>query len=139
MKDLSRATSPRSWTTERSLTARTSQQDSWPSSQQSLDDRVTAELASKLDSSALAPAIAPLATAAALATTDGQVAAHGSSIAALQSSLTTGLSNKADQSAFDVLEGVVATKSTPDGVDLKLSNYSTTAQTATPRRALTPP
>ena len=85
---------------------------------QSLDDRVTAELASKLDSSALAPA---------LATTDGQVAAHGSSIAALQSSLTTGLSNKADQSAFDVLEGVVATKSTPDGVDLKLSNYSTTA------------
>ena len=93
---------------------------------QSLDDRV-AELASKLDSSALAPAIAPLATAAALATTDGQAAAHGSSIAALQSSLTTGLSNKADQSAFDVLEGVVATKSTPDGVDLKLSNYSTTA------------
>ena len=76
---------------------------------------------------ALAPAIAPLATAAALATTDGQVAAHGSSIAALQSSLTTGLSNKADQSAFDVLEGVVATKSTPDGVDLKLSNYSTAA------------
>ena len=94
---------------------------------QSLDNRVTAELASKLDSSALAPAIAPLATAAALATTDGQVAAHGSSIAALRSSLTTGLSNKADQSAFDVLEGVVATKSTPDGVDLKLSNYSTTA------------
>ena len=86
---------------------------------QSLDDRVTAELASKLDSSALAPAIAPLATAAALATTDRQVAAHGSSIAALQSSLTTGLSNKADQSAFDALEGVVATKSTPDGVDLK--------------------
>ena len=82
---------------------------------QSLDDRVTAELASKLDSSALAPAIAP---AAALATTDGQAAAHGSSIAALQ---------RADQSAFDVLEGVVATKSTPDGVDLKLSNYSTTA------------
>ena len=94
---------------------------------QSLDDRVTAVLASKLDSSGLAPAIAPLATAAALATTDGQVAAHGSSIAALQSSLTTGLSNKADQSAFDVLEGVVATKSTPDSVDLKLSNYSTTA------------
>ena len=93
---------------------------------QSLDDRVTTELASKLDSSALAPAIAPLATAAALATTDGQVAAHGSSIAALQSSLTTAL-NKADQSAFDVLEGVVATKSTPDGMDLKLSNYSTTA------------
>ena len=94
---------------------------------QSLDDRITAELASKLDSSALAPAIAPLATAAALATTDGQAAAHGSSIAALQSSLTTDLSNKADQSAFDVLEGVVATKSTPDSVDLKLSNYSTTA------------
>ena len=41
---------------------------------QSLDDRVTAELASKPDSSALAPAVASLATAAALATTDGQVA-----------------------------------------------------------------
>ena len=53
---------------------------------------------------------APIATAAALATTDGQVAAHGSSVAALQSSLTTGLAGKADQSAFDVLEGVVATK-----------------------------
>ena len=88
-------------------------------------------------------AIAPLTTAAALATTDGQVAAHGSSIAALQSSLTTGLSNKADQSAFDVLEGVVATKSTPDGVDLKLSNYSTTAamngSIATPRWPRWPP
>ena len=58
----------------------------------------------------------------ALATTDGQVAAHGSSIAAQ----TTGLSNKADQLAFDVLEGVVAKKSTPDSVDLSL-NYSTTA------------
>ena len=89
---------------------------------QSLDARVTAELASKLDSSALAPAIAPWPRRR-----PWQVAAHGSSIAALQSSLTTGLSNKADQSAFDVLEGVVATKSTPDGVDLKLSNYSTTA------------
>ena len=76
-----------------------------------IHSRVTAELASKLDSSALAPAIAPLATRR-----------HTG-----QSSLTTGLSNKADQSAFDVLEGVVATKSTPDGVDLKLSNYSTTA------------
>ena len=92
---------------------------------QSLDDQVTAELASKLDSSALAPAIAPLATAAALATTDGQVAAHGSSIAALQSLLTTGLSNTADQSAFDVLEGVVATKSTPDGVDHERFNNAT--------------
>ena len=58
---------------------------------QSLDDRVTAELASKLDSSALAPAIAPLATAAALATTDGQVAAHGSSRAAEQQGRPVGL------------------------------------------------
>ena len=57
---------------------------------QSLDDRVTAELASKLDSSALAPAIAPLATAAALATTDGQVAAHGSSKLADHGSLQQG-------------------------------------------------
>ena len=88
---------------------------------QSLDNRVTAELASKLDSSALAPAIAPLATAADLATTNGQVAAHGSSLAALQSS--TRLSNKADQSAFNVLGGVVATKSTqqcgPEAVKLQ--------------------
>ena len=53
----------------------------------------------------------------------GLVAAHGSSIAAL----TTGLSKKADQLAFDVLEGVVAMKSALDSVDLKLSNYSTTA------------
>ena len=78
---------------------------------QSLDDRVTAELTLKLDSSALA-------TAAALATTDGQAAAHGSSIAALQSSLT--LACKCEQSAL----GVVATKSTPDSVDLKLASYS---------------
>ena len=41
--------------------------------------------------------------------------------------LTTGLSNKADQSAFNALEGVAATKSSPDSVDLKLSNYSATA------------
>ena len=131
MKDLSPATSrtlaltPYAQVTD--LAVNTAASGNNAAAIQSLDDRVTAELASKLDSSALAPAIAPLATAAALATTDGQVAAHGSSIAALQSSLTTGLSNKADQSAFDVLEGVVATKSTPDGVDLKLSNYSTTA------------
>ena len=47
------------------------------------------------------------------------MAAHGSSIAALQSSLTTGLSNKADQSAFDVLQG----ESTPDSVDLQLQHH----------------
>ncbi|CAJ1393895.1 unnamed protein product [Effrenium voratum] len=40
---------------------------------------------------------------------------------------STAVPPSADQSAFDVLEGVVATKSTPDSVDLKLSNYSTTA------------
>ena len=61
--------------------------------------------------------------AAAIQSLDDRV----TSIAALQSLLTTGLSSKADQSAFDVLEGVVATKSTPHGVDPKLSNYSTTA------------
>ena len=58
---------------------------------QSLDDRVTAELASKLDSSALAPAVAPLATGR-----------------------TGGRARKQHRSAAD-------------GVDLKLSNYSTTA------------
>ena len=55
---------------------------------QSLDDRVTAELALKLDSSALAPALVPYATTAALATTDGQVAAHGSTLAARPASAT---------------------------------------------------
>ena len=82
---------------------------------QSLGDRVTAELASKLDSSALARPWQrrrpwPPRT-------------DRCSIAALQSSLTTGLSNNADQSAFDVLDGVVATKSTgrrgPEAVQLQ--------------------
>ena len=47
---------------------------------QSLDARVTAELASKLDSSALAPAIAPLATAAAhrARSRAAELADHGS-------------------------------------------------------------
>ena len=62
---------PRSWTTERTRHRRAA-------------GRVTAELASKLDSSALAPAIAPLASGG-----------H---------------------------------QETPDGVDLKLSNYSTLGQ-----------
>ena len=48
--------------------------------------------------------------------------AHGSSVAALQSLL--GSPQGRPPVAFNVL-GVVATKSTPDGVDLKLSNYST--------------
>ena len=69
----------------------------------------------------------------------GQVAADGSSIAALQSLLTTSLLNKADQLAFDMLEGVVATKSTPDSVDLKLSNYSTTAAMTAPSPRPTSP
>ena len=56
---------------------------------QSLDDRVTAELASKLDSSALAPAIAP---------SNGGGPSHHGRAGRRQSLLTTGLSNKADQS-----------------------------------------
>ena len=92
---------------------------------QSLDDRVTAELASKLDSSALAPATAPLATAAALATTDGQVAAHGSSIAALQSSLTRGLGQTSRPSTC--WRAWWPRRAPRTAWDLKLSNYSTTA------------
>ena len=116
---------------------------------QSLDDKVTAELASKLDSSALAPAIAPLATAAALATTDGQVAAHGSSIATLQSSLTRslqqaeavqlstamnalatvaanyGLKTVVDQHSLDI-----AARITPLEVDTKVANALLGAVTA---------
>ena len=79
---------------------------------QSLDARVTAELASKLDSPARH------------GRTGGRARKQHRRAAELADH---GLSNKADQSAFDALEGVVATKSTPDGVDLKLSNYSTTA------------
>ena len=41
--------------------------------------------------------------------------------------VNTAASGNNAAATFDVLEGVVATKSTPDGVDLKLSNYSTTA------------
>ena len=58
-----------------------------------------------------------------MATTDGQMAAHGSSIAALRIFL-----------AFDVLEGVAATKSTPDSVGLKLHG----GQTAPSPRPTTP-
>ena len=49
-----------------------------------------------------------LAAAAALATTDGQVAAHGSSIAALQSLLTTGLSTRQIASANNATLATVA-------------------------------
>ena len=56
----------------------------------------------------LALALTPYAQVTDLAV---NTAASGNNAAAIQS----------------VLEGVVATKSTPDGVDLKLSNYSTTA------------
>ena len=71
---------------------------------------VTAELAGQQRTGL---AIVFVATAFALAT-DGQVAAHGNSIVALHAELAdTSLSNKADQSAFDALEGVVATKSSP--------------------------
>ena len=67
----------------------------------SLDDRVTAELASKLDSSALAPAIAPLATAAAL---------------------DAALLGKADASALASLLSTVDGLDTPLEVDTKIAN-----------------
>ena len=81
---------------------------------QSLDDRVTAELASKLDSSALAPAIAP--------SNGCGPGHHGRS---------GGRARKQHRSAAELADhGSLQqgrSKSTPDGVDLKLSNYSTTA------------
>ncbi|CAE7585551.1 unnamed protein product, partial [Symbiodinium microadriaticum] len=73
------------------------------------------------------PDLAPYALAADLAAAKGSIAANQSSITALNSSLTTGLTGKANQSALDALQLEVDGKSTPASVDLKLANHPTTA------------
>ena len=73
------------------------------------------------------PDLAPYALAANLAAAEGSIAANGSSITALNSSLTTGLAGKASQAALDTLQLEVNGKSTPASVDLKLANHPTTA------------
>ena len=93
---------------------------------QSLDDRVTAELASKLDSSALAPAIASChgggpghhGRAGGRARKQHRRAAELADHGALQQGRPVGLRRAGGRGCH---------QEHPDGVDLKLSNYSTTA------------
>ena len=66
------------------------------------------------------PDLTPYALAADLAAAEGSIAAN-------QSSLTTGLAGKANQSALDALQLEVAAKSTPASVDTKLQAFSNTA------------
>ncbi|CAE7476412.1 unnamed protein product, partial [Symbiodinium necroappetens] len=73
------------------------------------------------------PDLTPYALASDLAAAEGQLAANQSSITALNTSLTTGLASKANQSALDALQLEVDSKSTPASVDAKLASYSTTA------------
>ena len=72
------------------------------------------------------PDLAPYALAADLAAAEGTIAANQSSITALNTSLTTGLAGKANQSALDTLQLEVDGKSTPASADLKLANHPTT-------------
>ena len=74
-----------------------------------------------------APDLAPYALASDVAAAEGLIAANSSSITALNTSLTTGLASKANQSALDTLQLEVDGKSTPASVDAKLASYSTTA------------
>ena len=73
------------------------------------------------------PDLTPYALAVDLAAAEGSIAANQSSLTALSASLTTGLANKANQSALDALQLEVATKSTPASVDTKLQAFSNTA------------
>ena len=74
-----------------------------------------------------APDLAPYALASDLAAAEGLIAANASSITALNTSLTTGLAGKANQSALDALQLEVDGKSTPASVDTKLQAFSNTA------------
>ena len=74
-----------------------------------------------------APDLAPYALASDLAAAEGLIAANASGLTAVNTSLTLGLAAKASQSALDALQVEVDGKSTPAGVDLKLSNHPTTA------------
>ena len=71
------------------------------------------------------PDLAPYALAADLAAADS-IAANQSSITALNTSLTTALAGKANQSSLQPLQLEVDAKSTPASVDAKLASYSNT-------------
>ena len=73
------------------------------------------------------PDLSPYSLATDLAAAEGLIAANSSGITALNTSLTTGLAGKANQSALDALQLEVNGKSTPASVDTKLQAYSTTA------------
>ena len=66
------------------------------------------------------PDLTPYALAADLAAAEGSIAANQSSITALNTSITTGLATKANQSALDALQLEVDGKSTSASVDVKL-------------------
>ena len=86
-----------------------------------------ATLQTQVDSLPAPPDLAPYALASDLAAAEGLIAANASSVTALNTSLTTGLAGKANQSALDTMQLEVDGKSTPASVDAKLASYSTTA------------
>ena len=81
----------------------------------------------QVDSLPAPPDLAPYALASDLAAAERLIAANASSVTALNTSLTTGLAGKANQSALDTMQLEVDGKSTPASVDAKLASYSTTA------------
>ena len=99
-----------------------------------------AALQTQVDNLPAAPDLAPYALAADLAAAEGLIAANTSSVTALNTSLTTGLAGKANQSALDALQLEVGGKSTPASVDTKLQAFSNTAamNSATAWRQTTP-
>ena len=86
-----------------------------------------AALQTQVDNLPTPPDLAPYALASDLAAAEGLTAANTSSITALNTSLTTGLASKANQSALDALQLEVDGKSTPASVDTKLQAFSNTA------------
>ena len=91
---------------------------------QSLDDRVTAELASKLDSSALAPAIAPLANYSTTAAMNGSIAsANNATLATVAANY--GLKTVVDQHSLDIAARITLLE-----VDTKAANALLGAVTA---------
>ena len=78
-----------------------------------------ATLQTQVDSLPAPPDLAPYALASDLAAAEGLIAANASSVTALNTSLTTGLAGKANQSALDTMQLEVD--------DAKLASYSTTA------------
>ena len=86
-----------------------------------------AALQTQVDNLPAVPDLTPYGLASDLAAAEGLIAANTSSITALNTSLTTGLAGKANQSALDALQLEVDGKSTPASVDTKLQAFSNTA------------